>query len=240
MTQNLAHTRGLTDNFKYSWNRIRLINELIFEPKERYTYYFDIFKYHSNWKTIVLPDQYTAYRYERLHPLKGYLLNDQIRPGSQNDFSYVTETMPIPAEHEEALYKLLNYLQDNGLNALFIVSPVIEDEEMQMKYNYMENIIDLYGYNFVNMNNHYDDIGIDFATDFYDSGAHTNAMGAEKCTDFLGEYLIQNYEFEDKRGDEKYASWDESYEYWKVRHEEAINTIQYKIEHEEYDADEEE
>ena len=68
MSYYTAYTRGVTDNLKYSWNRFKLINALIEEPAERYTYYFDIFKYHSNWKTMILPDQYSAIFYERLHP----------------------------------------------------------------------------------------------------------------------------------------------------------------------------
>ena len=53
----MAYTRGVTDNMKYSWNRIKTINALVDPdgPEPRYTYYFDIFKYHSNWKTMVLP-----------------------------------------------------------------------------------------------------------------------------------------------------------------------------------------
>ena len=59
LTQNMAYTRGVTDNMKYSLNRIRTINDLVDEdgPEARYTFYFDIFKYHSNWKTLVLPSQ---------------------------------------------------------------------------------------------------------------------------------------------------------------------------------------
>lgn len=235
MMENMAFTRGVTDNMKYSWNRIKAINGLVPEPSERYTYYFDIFKYHSNWKTIVLPEQFTAYRYERLHPLKGYLLQDGLQVADERDFSHVTAEMPIPIEHEEVLYQLLDYLKEKELNALFIVSPVNLYEEEQMKYNYMENIITSYGYPFLNLNKYNDEIGIDIATDYYDYGAHTNARGAEKCTDFLGKYLSENYEFEDKRGKEEYASWDEAYEYWKQCHKEAMETIQYKINHKEYD-----
>ena len=66
LTQNMAYTRGVTDNMKYSWNRIKTINALVDPdgPEPRYTYYFDIFKYHSNWKTMVLPGQIVTFRYE--------------------------------------------------------------------------------------------------------------------------------------------------------------------------------
>ncbi|MBQ6415358.1 MAG: SGNH/GDSL hydrolase family protein, partial [Butyrivibrio sp.] len=44
---NMAHTREVTDNLKYSINRIKTINAMVEDPSERLSYYFDIFKYHS-------------------------------------------------------------------------------------------------------------------------------------------------------------------------------------------------
>ena len=229
MEDNMPFTRGITDNLKYSWNRVQLINAVVPDISQRYTFYFDIFKYHSNWKTIILPDQYTSLFYERLHPLKGYAMNDKVVPGEGSDFSTITAQLPIPAEQEEVLYQLLDYLQENNLNALFIVSPTTLDEEMQMQFNYIGNIVTSYGYHYVNMNNYYDAIGLDFATDFYDGGGHTNALGAEKCTAFLGQYLAENYTLPDKRGDKKYSAWDDAYTYWLECQKEALRTISDKI-----------
>ena len=236
MADNMAYARGVTDNLKYSWNRIRLINSLVPDVSERYTYYFDIFKYHSNWKTLVLSDQYTAFRYERLHPLKGYVMSDKVVYGEGADYSTVMEQTAIPAEQEENLRILLEYLQEKDLNALFIVSPMVLDEDMQKKFNYMEGIITSYGYNYLNFNNHYDDLGIDFATDYYDGGSHVNASGSEKCTAFLGSYLAEHYVLADRRGDKKYSTWDEAYVYWQECQKEAMETINNKVENGEYDA----
>lgn len=235
MEDNMAFFRGLADNLKYSWNRVQLINVLVPDVSERYTYYFDIFKYHSNWRTIILPEQYTSLFYERLHPLKGYAMNDKVVPGEGDDYRLITEESPIPSEQEEVLYQLLDYVQEKNLNALFIVSPTTLDAEKQMQFNYIGNIVTSYGYNYVNMNNYYEEIGLDFATDFYDGGGHTNSLGAEKCTDFLGKYLAENYEFADKRGDKNYLTWDKSYAYWRECQRDALQSISAKISNGEYD-----
>lgn len=235
MTANMAYTRGITDNLKYSWNRIALINELVEESAERYTYYMDIFKYHSNWKTMILPDQYTAFLYERQHPLKGYVMRDGVVPSEYVECNRGTETKAIPEEQEEALRKLLAYLQENELQALFIMSPLRLTEDMQMHSNYMEEIVVSYGYDYLDLNDYIEEMGLDFATDYYDEGSHTNALGSEKCTAFLGAYLAENYELEDKRGDEAYSLWDESYAYWQTRQKVALATIYEKIAEGEYD-----
>lgn len=225
MMMNMAFTRGVTDNLKYSINRISLIYAMV--PKEdRYSYYFDIFKYHSNWKTLILPDQYTAFTYERLHPLKGVLINDEVLQGERVDYSNITGELAIPPEEEEILYELMAYLQENNLQALFIASPMLLTEELAMKFNYLDRIITENGGTFLDMNDYYDEIGLDFATDFYDGGGHTNASGSEKCTAFLGMYLERNYNLEDRRGQETYTEWDKAYAYWLECQAVALDTIE--------------
>lgn len=233
MTVNMAFTRGVTDNLKYSVNRINLIRAMVPEG-DRYIYYFDIFKYHSNWRTLILPDQYTAFAYERLHPLKGLSLHDEVGPGEMKDYSAITEELAIPPEQEEVLYELMAYLQENDLQALFVVSPMLLTEELAMKFNYMERIITENGGAFLDMNDYYDEIGLDFATDFYDGGSHTNASGSEKCTAFLGAYLDRYYDLEDKRGQKDYAEWDKAYAYWMECQTVALEIIEDKVANNDY------
>lgn len=236
MEDNMAYARGVTDNMKYSFNRIYAINRLVTEPSERYTYYFDIFKYHSNWKTIVLPEQLACFRYKKSNPLKGFVIKDEVGPLEKERIpacTGVTDTLPIPAEQEERLYELLEYLKERQQSALFIVSPYREEEAEQKMFNYMEEIIESYGYEFVNMNEHYEEIGIDFDTDYYDFGGHVNSLGAQKCTDYLGK-LLTVYHIEDKRGQEKYSSWDQAYQYYLQRSGQAIETIEKHIEQGEF------
>lgn len=229
LTNNMAYTRGVTDNMKYSWNRIKTINAMVEDVSERHTYYFDIFKYHSNWKTLVLPEQIACFRYEREDDQKGYVMTDEVGPCEAVDTSNIEEKAPMPEFQEQCLYELLDYLKENELQALFILSPTVMEEEKQKMYNYMDEIIAGYGYEFLNLNDYYEEIGIDFQTDFSDYGGHTNALGARKCTKFLGDYLTAHYELADKRGQEGYESWDEAYEQWKGEFAQAADTIAERI-----------
>lgn len=236
MESNMAYARGVTDNMKYSWNRIQAINRLVPDVSERYTYYFDIFKYHSNWKTMFLPDQLACFRYEKPHALKGFVIRDKVAPLQEERIptcTDLTETMPIPPEQEVRLYELLDYLKGQGQQALFIVSPYRVEPEEQMMFNYMKPIIASYGYEFVNMNEYYEEIGIDFYTDYDDFGGHVNTMGAEKCTDYLAE-LLKSYDLPDKRGMEGYDSWEKSYEYYLEVRDASLETIHRRIENQEY------
>ena len=236
MESNMAYARGVTDNMKYSLNRIYAINRLVKEPSERYTYYFDIFKYHSNWKTMILPDQLACFKYEKEHPLKGFAIRDEVGPLEEERIptcTELTEMMPIPKEQEERLYELLNYLKEEEQQALFIVSPYRIEPDEQKMFNYMKPIIASYGYEFINMNEYYEEIGIDFATDYYDYGGHVNALGAEKCTVFLGT-LLEDFTLPDKRDENGYESWNQAYELYLTESEQAIAKIYDRIENEDF------
>ena len=242
LSENMAYTRGVTDNMKYSPLRYETIQAMVPEDNEegRVSFHIDIMKYHTNWKMLALPSEWANMLYHKPSPLKGYTFKDEVGPQPMPDCGKEGGTVSIPEEQEGYLRELLSFLQREKQDALFIVSPYGESLEDQQMFNYMEEIVASYGYSFLNMNNYYEEIGIVFEEDFADYGSHTNAVGAEKCTDFLREYLLQHYEFTDKRGDELYASWDEAYALWQSEMESARQTIQNRIENEDYAVIEEE
>lgn len=236
LRENMAYTRGVTDNLRYSRLRNETIRAMVPEDHEegRLSFYLDIMKYHTNWKMLALPSEWANMTYHNPHPLKGYTFKEEVGPLPMPDCAKAEGTKAIPPEQETYLRDLLDDLEQEGRDALFIVSPYGESLDDQQMYNYIEEILSAKGYPFLNMNNYYEEIGIVFEEDFADYGSHTNAVGAEKCTDFLKKYLLQNYEFTDKRGDAAYKSWDEAYALWQSEMESARQTIAGRIANEEY------
>ena len=236
LMENMAYTRGVTDNLRYSPQRIRTIQGLVPEDDEegRLSYYIDIMKYHTNWKMLALPSEWANMFYCHSHPLKGYTFRDEVGPQPQPLCGGAEGVLAIPKEQEAYLRELLACLKEEGKEALFIVSPYGESLEEQQMFNYMAGIVEESGYAFLNMNDHYEEIGIVFEEDFADYGSHTNAVGAQKCTDFLKEYLAAHYTLPDHRGDASYDSWDKSYELWKTRQDEAVRTVRERIANEDY------
>ncbi len=236
LMENMAYTRGVVDNMRYSPLRVRAIRGLVPEDDEegRLSYYLDIMKYHTNWKMLALPSEWKNMFYRNSHPLKGYTFRDEVGPQPAPDCGGTTGIRPVPAEQEAYLRELIALLREKGRDALFLVSPYGESQEEQEMFNYMGEIIRAEGCSFLNMNDHYEEIGIVFEEDFADYGSHTNAVGAEKCTEFLKKYLQAHYSLPDHRGDAAYASWDASYLLWKERQSEAVETIRRRIENGEY------
>ncbi len=242
LRDNMAYTRGVTDNMRYSLLRGETIRALVPEDAEegRLSFYLDIMKYHTNWKMLFLPSEWANVAYHKKNPLKGYEFKDEVGPQPMPDCGGAAGVTAIPPEQEAYLEDLLKFLREGGRDALFIVSPYGESLEEQRMYNYMEEIVSGSGYPFLNLNNCYEELGIVFEEDYADYGSHTNAVGAEKCTAYLEEYLLGHYSFEDKRGRAAYASWDEACRLWQEEMETARETIRERIENGEYAAVEEE
>ena len=96
-----------------------------------------------------------------------------------------------------------------------------------MEANTMVDIANKYGIaglNFLDMTQDWNGSGciVDYYTDCYDSFSHLNPSGARKVTDYLGEYIINNYNIPDRRGDAAYSDWFEDYDKYNSMKEDAL------------------
>jgi len=73
-------------------------------------------------------------------------------------------------------------------------------------YNKVSEIAEEYGITYINYNFLYDEIGIDFETDFAD-GVHLNYKGNPKFTSYLGAWIKANYEIPDRRENGNYDDY---------------------------------
>ena len=53
---------------------------------------------------------------------------------------------------------------------------------------------------------------VDYNTDCYDKDSHLNPSGARKVTDYLGQYITENYDIPDQRQNEAYSFWYQDYD----------------------------
>lgn len=239
-TMNMGYTREVTDNMKYSFNRIATINAMVTDEANssdnlRYTYYFDIFKYHTNWISLVNGSQWRSFDFTVLDPYKGYKITDKVGPAEKTVIPEDISAVPIDPDQEMALMNLLDLMDEMGKPALFYLAPYAETPEEASKFAYIKEIVTSRGYDFLDMNEYTDEIGIDFSCDFSDYGIHTNAAGAQKCTAFVGSYLRSHYDLPDRRDDKlRDTSWDEAYKNWQSEYEEALKTIARRVEEEDY------
>ncbi len=217
---SVEYLRNITDAMEYSFNRIDAI-EYAFgyeQPEDRFdpASYLDLMLYHSRWKNLT---EDSFQREPVLLENKGFefIQFAYHMPFEKNDYSWVTEVEPLSADTNAILIELLEYCKQEELNVLFFLNPFYMDSPVtKARYNYIQGLVEKYGYRFIDCNDYYDEMKMDFSTDFYNRD-HVNILGAEKFTRFMGKYITTYYEIPDRRGDPDFADWEAGYGPWKER-----------------------
>lgn len=124
------------------------------------------------------------------------------------------ESLEIPQETEEWIRKIIALAREEDVELCFFLAPFGADERAQMQYRYVENLAQENGIPFLNMIALQEELQLDTARDFSDTG-HTNSYGAEKVTEYLGGFLAGHYDLADRRGGAQYTLWDENLMMWK-------------------------
>ena len=168
-----------------------------------------------------IPEEWAKIDYSKPDMHKGFQHPEGILVHYEEYDKYIPtdKRTPIPVQQEEELRELMNFLKDHKQKALFVVAPCIFGEEYYAKMNYMKDIVEAEGFSFLNV---HDGVDYDCATDYLDGG-HSNILGAKKCSELLGATISQTFGLTDKRGQEGYGSWNESYKAFLEVYEEVNN-----------------
>ena len=211
-----GHIRAVSDTMPYSLNRFLMLYSIRDYLEDGLSAQLDLLFYHDRWKEVFAEGGVSLHTAPGRDYTKGYDIHADIVPFERpQDVSAVTQVQALPENTEALLRKLCAYCEEQGVAVLFVAMPTCEhNETQQMRYNYMKQILDEYdGIDFLNTNDFVDEMGLDYATDFYD-GTHANYLGTVKFTTYLEDYLISNYGIPDRRGQEGYAHWEEDLALW--------------------------
>lgn len=212
--RNSADAMNVTSPIRYKYIYTYLKNRPWPEDIDILSYYLDIIYYHENywnlhnensWKNL-----FNTY-YDHVYQNEGWEWRDnwcnvEKPEGFDTDKEAILDTYV-----EQTLKSLLEYCKQNNQNVLFVATPFETNKEYKMMCNTYKRMIESYGYEFIDGNMFYDEMGIDFSMDFSDP-SHVNLFGAEKFTRFLSEYIVTHYDLPDHRGDAEYNVWDGYYQ----------------------------
>ena len=170
--------------------------------------------YHNRYSTLdlidIAPEFGDPVRYENSKGFYDYL---GTTPITRPDCEMNDDVVPMPNKEEYYYRMIIEYCQEQGIPLMIMVSPDGWYNDLSRgHYNYAREIAEEYGVEFIDYNEYYDEIGINFQTDFGDIG-HLNYLGNRKFTQVLGEHLVDEYDLVDRRGDTTglYDSWHENY-----------------------------
>ena len=217
-----AYNRMTLDNMKWSvskWNCIKA--SLTVEEKEAdamWTYIFPILRFHERWNELTMEDLIYVFRDKEELTDNGYLMQVGVL-GVEDE--YVTAPLVDYTFSDTCYYyldKIRQLCEENGIQLVLFkapsLSPVWHDEWEEQINAYAEE----YGLCYINTLELIDEIGIDWDTDTYDRGLHLNVYGAEKLSSYLGAYLKEVSDLEDRRDDADIAAlWEEKVETYNAR-----------------------
>lgn len=165
---------------------------------------WDFSVYHSRWNELVEDDFIPKKSFEKgAYTRTQIALPLEVSKISDND---MLEEDTISAKY---LYKIIEECQSSGIDVLLTYLPFPANEMQQKSANRMEKIAQdcgIHSINFLKMDNL-----INYDIDLSDPNSHLNASGAQKVTNFLGNYLRENYNISDHRNDDEYSRWNDDY-----------------------------
>lgn len=168
-------------------------------------YYFPVTAFHDNWSNIT-KESLTYNTCEKdFNASMGYMYTKKANPTTIKDYTKFTN-MEFSEECIGSLDDIVQTCKDNNIELVFITLPW--GTKNYKFLGAMEKYAQENDCPYINMFENYEEVGINPATDYYDS-QHLNYSGASKVGKFLGQYLKDNYELEDIRND-KDNPWEQS------------------------------
>lgn len=119
----------------------------------------------------------------------------------------VTEISPLREKNEQYLNMIIDLAQERNIPLLLIATPYCIPDYEEKMLNRVAEIADERGVPFINYNYQYDEIGLDFASDYADTH-HLNYKGSPKFTRVLAKDMKTMVDLADHRGEAEYADYD--------------------------------
>lgn len=168
---------------------------------------FSVLQFHNRWK-IMCPIKFQCLATRSWQDdMKGYKYAKMTTKGRNHEYMIETdEIFPIPELNASYVERIVEYCHEQGVEVLFISTPSYKNWNYE-KHNAVVQLAEQTGADYLDLN--LEDIGIDWHTDTADAGDHLNFRGTKKVCAFLGEYLADTYQLQNKRDNPVYAPWNE-------------------------------
>ena len=219
--------RNYIDNVPMNWNKLEYIqNTPAVRNLGRREFIFPILKYHGVWNDYPEPLEKLKTRltqdsrgYTLLRGFKTTAAHLKVKEKVFNDTAPTDDTKnDLEPRYEAALRNFLQHCKDVGAdNLLFIRAPHVIKKETYKRFtrgNKVKDIIDEYGYTYINYERDFNMMALDPETYYYNYD-HFNIYGAEKFTDYISEMLVNKFGVTPAElSDTQKAQWDESVEFY--------------------------
>ncbi len=167
---------------------------------------FPLFKFHNIWKKFEGTAKKPTFNSH------GYRYNNKTCKLKSREYMKSTASAePISKMNSKQMDKLIAFCQKNNAKVILVEMPSVTSWNYE-RYNAVAEYARERNVPFLDLNLLYDDIGISMTDCFRDRGNHLNYRGAKAVTEYIGDYISQNYELECLHFDKNYSYWNDDYD----------------------------
>lgn len=171
---------------------------------KEFEYLFNFSMYHTRWNQLEKNDFQNINEYEKGANSRAAIA----KPNQIINFEKVDMYSKDETINMKYLRKIIEYCKENNIEILLTYLPFPAEELQISTSKYVTKIVEEYNINYINF---LSTDTINFYIDCYDKDSHLNQSGARKITDYLGRYIMENYDISDQRQNESYDFWNEDY-----------------------------
>lgn len=168
-----------------------------------------VIRYHNIWKSYIPMEKIYKSDDRRL---RGFRYRPDVKPYKGGEWMNEADPIEEVSETERRyIRKIYDYLFKRGVSLVLVSTPSPENWSYG-KHLGVTAVAEELGVPYIDMNLMCDELAIDWSVDTKDEGNHLNYSGAKKVTSYIGQYLWDNFELTDHRGDELYERWKEDWD----------------------------
>ncbi|WP_029323123.1 hypothetical protein [Butyrivibrio sp. AE3004] len=194
------------DAYPLSKLKMAAVKDLVHDPEIQKQYLFDFIVYHNRWNELEQKDFQRLTGTGEYNMLMGAEMKHELEGSIKEEYEYdVNARLPEHTVNEEYLMKIIDECQRDQIGVVVTFLPFAAEPQDIQSANSAGDIAAQYGVPYINMLQ-MEDI-IDMEADLSDPG-HLSSTGARKVTSYIGNWLKENAELTDHRGDNEYSNWD--------------------------------
>lgn len=180
---------------------------------------------HENWKSLTAENfAFPGWTGGRSVDWKGFIECDKMEHHTKPTFFWTETGKKINGREAEYFERICDLCEAQGIQIILISYPSPDYENDHMYICTLRKMAEERGIPLLNFNNPKGRFGIRYSSDFAD-WQHLNVKGSIKLSLRIGEYLEENYDLTDHRGDPQYDSWQRCLEEWQAAYPEMANMI---------------
>ena len=206
--QNEAYNRMSIEGMRWSMSKVNNIKASMMDDEYFIEYVFPLLRYHSRWNDLNSDD--FTYIFDTPHEsFKGYYMRIDEKAAVNVPEGPALTDYNFGENSYYYLDKITKLCKDNDIQLILIKAPSLYPYWYDQWDKQMEDYAKANDLTYINFLELTDEIGIDFEHDTYDGGLHLNLSGAIKLSDYFGQYIMDNTDITDRRGEEELsAKWD--------------------------------